>query len=66
VIERLGSREAYRSEWMRVREDDVRFAGGATGIYGVVEKAEDHGRADPCGTGAVAPQRPVTPSTART
>ena len=51
MIERLGSREVYRNNWMRVREDEVRFAGGATGIYGVVEKADfalivpsDHGR----------------------
>jgi ADP-ribose pyrophosphatase len=40
VIERLGSREVYRNNWMRVREDEVRFSGGATGIYGVVEKPD--------------------------
>jgi len=40
VIERLGSREVYRSHWMRVREDRVRFADGATGVYGVVEKPD--------------------------
>lgn len=40
MIERLGSREAYANPWMRVREDDVRFAGGSTGIYGVVEKPD--------------------------
>lgn len=40
MIERLGSREVYANRWMRVREDDVRFAGGATGIYGVVEKPD--------------------------
>lgn len=40
MIERLGSREVYRSKWMRVREDDVRFADGSTGLYGVVEKPD--------------------------
>lgn len=40
MIERLGSREVYRSHWMRVREDRVRFADGATGVYGVVEKPD--------------------------
>jgi 8-oxo-dGTP pyrophosphatase MutT (NUDIX family) len=40
VIARLGSREVYRNHWMRVREDDVRFADGSSGIYGVVEKAD--------------------------
>jgi len=40
VIERVGSREVYRNRWMRVREDDVRFPDGATGIYSVVEKPD--------------------------
>jgi ADP-ribose pyrophosphatase len=40
MIERLGSREVYANRWMRVREDDVRFADGSTGIYGVVEKPD--------------------------
>jgi 8-oxo-dGTP pyrophosphatase MutT (NUDIX family) len=40
VIERLASREVYANRWMRVREDDVRFADGSTGIYGVVEKPD--------------------------
>jgi 8-oxo-dGTP pyrophosphatase MutT (NUDIX family) len=30
----------YRNAWMTVREDDVRFAGGRTGIYGVVDKPD--------------------------
>ena len=40
MIERLASREVYANRWMRVREDDVRFADGSTGIYGVVEKPD--------------------------
>jgi 8-oxo-dGTP pyrophosphatase MutT (NUDIX family) len=33
----LSSREIYRNEWMRVREDRVITPGGKQGIYGVVE-----------------------------
>jgi len=33
----LSSREIYRNEWMRVREDQVITPGGRAGIYGVVE-----------------------------
>ena len=33
----LSSREIYRNEWMRVREDRVITPGGKPGIYGVVE-----------------------------
>jgi 8-oxo-dGTP pyrophosphatase MutT (NUDIX family) len=40
VIERLGSREVYANHWMRVREDQVRFADGSAGIYGVIEKVD--------------------------
>ena len=40
MIERLASREVYRNPWMGVREDDVRFADGSHGIYGVVEKPD--------------------------
>lgn len=34
----VSSREVYRNQWIRVREDDVERADGSTGIYGVVEK----------------------------
>lgn len=34
------TREVYRNAWMRVREDEVVFADGAEGIYGVVEKPD--------------------------
>ena len=33
-----GSREVYRNPWIRVREDDVEWPDGSTGVYGVVEK----------------------------
>ncbi len=37
-IERLGSREVYRNDWMTVREDAIRRPDGSPGIYGVVDK----------------------------
>lgn len=40
MIEQLSSREVYKNRWMRVREDEVRFADGSTGIFGVVEKVD--------------------------
>ncbi|NIH85067.1 NUDIX domain-containing protein [Amycolatopsis granulosa] len=39
-IERLGSREVYRNNWMTVREDDIRRPDGSPGIYGVVDKPD--------------------------
>lgn len=39
-IDQLGSREVYRSRWMAVREDDVRFPDGSRGTYSVVDKAD--------------------------
>jgi ADP-ribose pyrophosphatase len=46
----LETRVVYENRWMRVREDRIRRASGATGIYGVVEKPDfvvivpaDHG-----------------------
>ncbi len=38
-IETLSSRIAYENRWMRVREDEIRYRDGSTGIYGVVEKS---------------------------
>src|SRR5579871_6590915 len=37
-IRTLSSREVYRNNWMRVREDEVLRSNGQKGIYGVVEK----------------------------
>ena len=34
----IASREVYRNNWMRLREDQIRRADGSTGIYSVVEK----------------------------
>jgi 8-oxo-dGTP pyrophosphatase MutT (NUDIX family) len=37
-ITTLSSREVYRNNWMRLREDDILRSNGKKGIYGVVEK----------------------------
>ena len=37
-ITTLSSREVYRNQWMRVREDEILRSNGQRGIYGVVEK----------------------------
>ncbi|MCB0076364.1 MAG: NUDIX hydrolase [Anaerolineales bacterium] len=38
MIQRRGSRIVYQNRWMTVREDEVEFADGSRGIYGVVDK----------------------------
>ncbi|OBH86549.1 ADP-ribose pyrophosphatase [Mycobacterium sp. E2989] len=40
VIERIATREIYRSQWMVLREDDIRRQDGSPGIYGVVDKPD--------------------------
>jgi 8-oxo-dGTP pyrophosphatase MutT (NUDIX family) len=40
AVERAASREVYRNPWMSVHEDDVLFADGSSGIYGVVRKPD--------------------------
>lgn len=40
MITRLARRKTYENAWMTVYEDDVRFANGSQGIYGVVEKPD--------------------------
>ena len=37
-ITTLSTREVYRNNWMRVREDQILRSNGKRGIYGVVEK----------------------------
>jgi 8-oxo-dGTP pyrophosphatase MutT (NUDIX family) len=51
TITTLSSREVYRNNWMRVREDQILRSNGEKGIFGVVEKEDaaiilpmDHGR----------------------
>lgn len=39
-ITTLRSRVIYRNRWMELREDDIRYADGSTGIYGVVHKPD--------------------------
>lgn len=39
-ITTLSSREVYRNQWMRLREDEILRSNGRKGIYGVVEKDE--------------------------
>lgn len=40
IIEQLSTRVAYRSRWMTVREDAVRFPDGSDGVFSVVDKGE--------------------------
>ena len=37
-IKTISSREVYRNRWTSVREDVIERAGGARGIYGVIDK----------------------------
>src|SRR6185503_11912395 len=37
-ITTLGSREVYRNQWLRLREDKILRSNGKEGIYSVVEK----------------------------
>ncbi len=39
-IKTLASREVYRNQWLRVREDRIQRSNGAEGIYGVVDKED--------------------------
>jgi 8-oxo-dGTP pyrophosphatase MutT (NUDIX family) len=39
-VRTTSSREVYRNDWIRVREDTIELADGSTGLYGVVEKAD--------------------------
>jgi 8-oxo-dGTP pyrophosphatase MutT (NUDIX family) len=39
-IDQLASREVYRSRWMSVREDTVRFPDGTLGSYSVIDKLD--------------------------
>lgn len=41
TITTISTREVYRNNWLRVREDDILRSNGQKGIYGVVDK-------DPC------------------
>jgi 8-oxo-dGTP pyrophosphatase MutT (NUDIX family) len=38
TITTISSREVYRNNWMRLREDEILRSNGQKGIYGVVEK----------------------------
>ena len=40
MIRQRSTRIVYQNRWMTVREDEVEFADGSPGIYGVVEKAD--------------------------
>ena len=39
-IKTLDSREVYRNQWLRLREDRIQRSNGAEGIYGVVDKED--------------------------
>ena len=38
MIEQISTRTVYQNAWMTVREDEIRRASGAAGIYAVVDK----------------------------
>lgn len=40
MIKQLTTKVVYRNPWMVVREDQVEFPNGHTGLYGVVEKTD--------------------------
>lgn len=40
TIRRLSSRPVYANRWMSVREDQVSFPDGSTGIFGVLDKPD--------------------------
>lgn len=40
MIKQLSTQTVYQNNWMKVREDQVEFENGQTGIFGVVEKAD--------------------------
>jgi len=40
MIKQLATKTVYKNKWMTVREDDVAFADGSTGIFGIVEKPD--------------------------
>jgi 8-oxo-dGTP pyrophosphatase MutT (NUDIX family) len=37
-IQRVGSRQVYRNNWLSLREDDIRRPDGSAGIYSVIDK----------------------------
>ncbi|MCW2539353.1 MAG: hydrolase [Frankiales bacterium] len=39
-IERLSTRVAYQSRWLRLREDEIRFPNGTTGLYSYIDKPD--------------------------
>jgi 8-oxo-dGTP pyrophosphatase MutT (NUDIX family) len=39
-VRTTSSREVYRNPWIRVREDEIAWDDGSTGIYGVVERPD--------------------------
>ncbi|SHG24610.1 NUDIX domain-containing protein [Jatrophihabitans endophyticus] len=40
VIRTISSREVFRSDWLRLREDEVEFPNGSRGRYAVVDKQD--------------------------
>lgn len=39
-VVQLSTREIYRNQWLRLREDEVEFADGSRGLYSVIDKAD--------------------------
>jgi ADP-ribose pyrophosphatase len=40
MIKTINSKTIYKNNWMTVKEDDVEFASGSKGIFGIVEKPD--------------------------
>lgn len=40
AVRQLSTREIYRNPWLTLREDQVRFADGSTGMYSVIDKQD--------------------------
>jgi len=39
-IRQLSSREVFANRWLRLREDDIEYSDGTTGLYTVLEKGD--------------------------
>ena len=40
ALRTIGSREVYANQWLRLREDDIEYTDGSTGVFAVVEKSD--------------------------
>lgn len=38
MVKQISTKQVYKNQWITVREDEIEFANGRRGIYGVIEK----------------------------